>query len=128
MTEWASSPTGFCGLGIPTFAHRAARMSLTRRHLLQSSKNPSIRELWKVSKGPNILVDSLLENRDLKKASTILRDTQAKESLDHFLGLKSQGVMAKVVSETVLPKHIQLWKQSVDSLPEYVFNFMLLCK
>ena len=42
VTEWASSPTGFCGLGIPTFAHRAARMRLTRRHLLQSSKNQSI--------------------------------------------------------------------------------------
>src|SRR6267154_1441044 len=123
VTKWASSPTGFCGLGIPTFAHRAARMSLTRRHLLQSSKNPSIRRLWEASKGPNILVDSLLENRDLKKASTILRDTQAKESLDHFLGLKSQGVMAKVVNETVLQKHVQLWKQSVDSLPEHVFNF-----
>src|SRR6267154_2105157 len=123
VTEWARSPTGFCGLGIPTFAHRAARMSLTRRHLLQSSKNPSIRELWEASKGPNILVDSLLENRDLKKASTSLRDTQAKESLDHFLGLKFQGVMAKVVNETVLPKHVQLWKQSVDSLPEHVVNF-----
>ena len=68
-------------------------------------------------------MDSLLENRDLNKASTILRDTQAKESLDHFLCLKSQGVMAKVVSDTVLPKHIQLWNQSVDSLPEHVFNF-----
>ena len=45
VTEWASSPTNFCGLGIPTFAQRAARMKLTRRHLLRASKNPSIRKL-----------------------------------------------------------------------------------
>src|SRR6267154_4770654 len=50
VTEWISSPTEFCGLGIPTFAQRAARMQLTRRHTLQSSKNPSIRELWEASK------------------------------------------------------------------------------
>ena len=31
--------------------------------------------------------------------------------------------MAKMVSETVLPKNIQLWKQAMDSLPEHVFNF-----
>ena len=31
--------------------------------------------------------------------------------------------MAKTVSETVLPKNIQLWKQVMDSLPEHVFNF-----
>src|SRR6267154_693636 len=65
----------------------------------------------------------MLENFDFKKANTILHDFQAKESLTHFLGLKSQRVMAKVVSETVLPQNIQLWKQVRDSLPEHVFNF-----
>src|SRR3989441_12059259 len=65
VTEWASSPVNYCGLGIPTFAQRAVRLRLTRRHLLQTSKNLSIRELWEATKGPNILVDSLLENRDL---------------------------------------------------------------
>src|SRR6266516_3690670 len=50
VTEWASSPINYCGLGIPTFAQRAARMSVTRRHLLQTSKNLSIRELWDASK------------------------------------------------------------------------------
>src|SRR6266516_3162565 len=123
VTEWASSPTNYCGLGIPTFAQRAARMALTRRHLLQISRNASIRELWDASKGPNILVDSLLDNKDLNKASSILRDSQSKESSDHFLGLKSQGLMAKTVVESVLPKNINLWKQTMDSLPEHVFNF-----
>src|SRR6267154_2366012 len=118
-----SSPTNFCGLGIPTFAQRAARMKLTRRYLLRSSKNPSIRELWEASKGLNVRVDSLLDSRDAKLASSVLRDSQVKDSLDHFLGLRSQGLMAKVVSETVLPKNIQLWKRVMDSLPEHVFNF-----
>ena len=123
VTEWASSPTSYCGLGIPTFAQRAARLCLTKRHLLQSSKNQSIRELWEASKGHNILIDSLLDNRELNRASAILVDSQAKKSLDHFLGLKSQGVMAKIVQETVLPKNIQLWKQALDSLPDHVYNF-----
>ena len=91
-------------------------MKLTRRHLLRSSKNPSIRELWEASKGPNVIVDSLLDSRDVKLASSVLRDSQVKDSLDHFLGLRSQGLMAKVVSETVLPKNIQLWKRVMDSL------------
>jgi len=90
VKEWVSSPLHFCGLGIPTFAQRAARMSLTRRHLLHSSKNLSIRELWEASRGPNILIDSLLDNRSIKQASAILSDSQSSESLDHFLGLKSQ--------------------------------------
>src|SRR6267154_1159490 len=60
---------------------------------------------------------------EFKKGNKILQDFQAKESLAHFLGLQSQGVIAKVVSETVLPKNIQLWKQVMDSLPEHVFNF-----
>src|SRR6266516_1506395 len=123
VTEWASSPITFCGLGIPTFAQRAARLKLTRRHLLRSSKNASIRELWEVTNHPNILADSLLDSRDLKGASAILRASQNKESLAHFLGLKSQGVMAKTVNETVLPANIKLWQHVMDSLPDHVFNF-----
>src|SRR6266516_3838225 len=38
VTEWVSSPINYCGLGIPTFAQRAARMALSRRHLLQTRK------------------------------------------------------------------------------------------
>jgi len=98
-------------------------MRLSSRHLLHTSKNQSIRELWKASKGLNIKVDSLLEDRSIQQASSILRDNQARESADHFLGLKSQGVMAKSVIETVLPKNIQIWKQVLDSLPEPAFNF-----
>src|SRR6266516_322892 len=85
VTEWISSPTGFCGLGIPTFAQRAARMQLTKRHLLQSSKNECIRELWEASKAQNVDVDSLLEGNSIQQASTLLRNSQTKDSLDHFL-------------------------------------------
>src|SRR6267154_196636 len=74
-------------------------------------------------KDPNIKADSMLESSDFKKANTVLQDFQAKESLAHFLGLQSQGVMAKTVSETVLPKNILLWKPVMDSLPQHVFNF-----
>ena len=31
--------------------------------------------------------------------------------------------MAKTVSETVLPRIIQLWKQVMDSMPQHVHNF-----
>src|SRR6266516_4825148 len=92
-------------------------------HLLHSSKNLSIRDLWEVTGKSNVRVDSLLNNNDLRKASAILRDVQAKESIDHLLGLKSQGIMTKTVIESVLPKNIQLWKQVMDSLPQHVFNF-----
>src|SRR5437867_13322955 len=98
-------------------------MRLTRRHLLQTSKNLSIREFWEATRGPNISVDSLLENRDLTKASAILRESQTEESITHFLGLKSQEIMAKTVNETVLPRNIQLWKQVLDSLPGHAHNF-----
>src|SRR6267154_2644188 len=123
VTEWISSPTEFCGLGIPTFAQRAARMQLTRRHTLQTSKNPSIRELWEASEAHNIKVDSLLQHNDIKQASSILRRSQIKDSLELFLGLKSQGLSSKVIGETVPSKNILLWKQVLDSLPEHYFNF-----
>src|SRR6266516_3820702 len=123
VTDWISSPTGFCGLGIPTFAQRAARMQLTKRHLLQSSKNQCIRELWEASKAQNVRVDSLLDGNNIQQASSMLRKSQTKDSLDHFLGLKSQGLLSKVVNETVTHKNILLWKQAIDSLPEHVFNF-----
>src|SRR5437867_8764766 len=56
------------------------------------------------------------------QASSILRESQAKESVSHFLGLKSQGVMSKTVSVSGLPKNIHLWKQVMDSLPDHIHN------
>jgi len=123
VTEWASTPINSCGLGIPTFAQRAARMRLTKRHLLQRSKNQDIRELWEESKGPNTQTDSLLVDRDHKQAGAFLRAQQARESSNHFLGLPAQGILAKTVKEAVLPKNIQLWKQALDSLSTYDHNF-----
>src|SRR5258708_27408295 len=98
-------------------------MKLTRRHTRQSSKNPSIRELWEASKAHNIKVDSRLQDKNIKQASTSLRKSQAMDSLEHFLRLKSQGLSSKVIGETVLQKNILLWKQVLDSLPEHVLNF-----
>jgi len=123
VTEWASTPINNCGLGIPTFAQRAARMKLTKRCLLQKSKNSDIRELWEASSVANTQTDSLLENRDHKKAGAFLREMQSKESMGHFLGLPAQGIAAKTVIEAVLPKNIQLWKLALDFLPEHVHNF-----
>src|SRR5206468_10116361 len=73
VTEWVSSPLNFCGLEIPTFAQRAARMKLTRSHLLQTSKNQNIRELWEVFRGPNILTDSMLGSFGFRTASKRLK-------------------------------------------------------
>src|SRR6267154_769935 len=123
VKEWVSSPTSYCGLGIPTFAQRAARMKLTRRHTLKTSKNISIREIWESSVRSNILTDSRLEASVFWKASSALKESQDVESLAHFLGLKSQGMLAKTVSETVLPKNIHHWKHVMDSLPEHIHNF-----
>src|SRR5207247_7351924 len=124
VTEWISSPVRFCGLGIPTFRHRAERLRLTKRHALMSSKNAVIRDLWAASKRANIITDSRLEEFGLKSAASTLGETQTKEAVEHFLGLKSQGVMAKTVNETVLPKNITIWKQSIDLLPGHIFSFV----
>jgi len=124
LTEWASSPLNICGHNIPTFAQRAARMKLTRRHLLQISKNQNIRELWEDSRGPNTLADSMLGSFGFKTATKMLKKAQATDSLTHYLGLKSQGVVAKIVSETILSQNIHIWKQVLDSLPDHVHNFV----
>jgi len=123
VTEWVSSPTSFCGLGIPTFAQRAARLHLTKRYMLKSSKNSCIRDLWDASRHKNVLVDSLLDANSITQASRSMANAQAKDSLDHFLGLKSQGLSSKVIGEIVQPKNIQFWKQVLDLLPEHIFNF-----
>src|SRR5207247_2517864 len=113
----------FCGLDIPTFAQRAARLKLTRRHLLQSSKNQSIRDLWEETKSHNALADSLLDHNNFNLTSATLRDSQTLESLNHFLGLKSQGIMSKLVNDTVPPRNITLLKQILDGFPDHIFNF-----
>jgi len=90
--------------------------------MLKSGKN-SYWERWEASNRNNILVDSLLDANNIKQASCTLVKSQVKDSLDHFLGLTSQGLSTKVISETVLSKNIQIWKQVLDSLPEHTFNF-----
>jgi len=124
VNEWASAPIKFCGLGIPTFAHRAGRMRLTKRNALMTSKNAAIRDLWSASKRSNIIADSMLESLGRQSATTSLKNSQSNDSVSHFLGLKSQGLSAKVVSESVLTKNIASWKQTIDLLPEHVFIFV----
>ena len=65
VTEWASSPIKFCGLGIPTFEHRAERSRLSKRNALMSSKNAAIREFWAASNHSNIKhVDHIIKHND----------------------------------------------------------------
>src|SRR3989441_3366301 len=104
VIEWMSSPTKFCGLNIPTFANRAERLLLTKRNALMSSKNTAVRELWAETTSANTRTDDLLCKFGYESASKQLRDEQAKASVSHFLGLSSQGLISKIVSELILPK------------------------
>jgi hypothetical protein len=125
VTEWASSPVKFCGLGIPTFSQRSERLQLTKRNALMSSKNPTIRIFWSATRHPNILTDSRLEDLgSLKAASSSLKASQNDDSVSHFLGLKSQGVISKTVNEVVLPSHVTNWKSTLDKLPDFIHNFV----
>ena len=126
VTEWMSSPTKYCGLGIPTFAHRAERTLLAKRNALRNSKNVAIRELWSASRSSqaNNKVDQLITNMDYKNAANQLREGQNKESLSHFLGLASQGRQAKMVSEVIPANRINSWKGAIEQLPGFAFNFV----
>ena len=92
ITEWMSSPTKFCGLSIPTFAHRAERLLLAKRNALKTSKNIAIRELWSSthSAHANSEMDQRITSADYSSASKQLRDEQSSVALSHFLGLPSQ--------------------------------------
>jgi hypothetical protein len=124
VDEWMSSPTKFCGLGIPTFSNRAENLLLSKRHALMKSKNITIRELWSSTNRSNIKIDSRIMETDFNSAAKSLKVEQDMHSVSHFLGLKSQGLNAKMVSEWILPKNINIWKSAIEQLPSFVFNFV----
>src|SRR3989442_15267017 len=121
-----SSPIKFCGLSIPTFAHRAERLLLAKRNALKTSKNIAIRELWSSthSAHANYEIDQRITGLDYSSASKQLRDEQSSAALSHFLGLPSQGRMYKTVGELIPLKHINCWKVTIEQLPTYAFNFV----
>jgi len=89
-----------------------------------SSKNAAIRDFWLASRGNNIKIESMLESLGFQGSNAYLKKSQSKESVSHFLGLKSQGLSAKMVSEAVLSKNISSWKQSLDVMPAHFFNLL----
>src|SRR3989442_5537172 len=126
ITEWMSSRTKFCGLSIPTFAHRAERLLLAKRNALKTSKNIAIRELWSSthSAHANSEMDQRITSTDYSSASKQLRNEQSSVALSHFLGLPSQGLKSKIVDELIPLKHINCWKEAIEQLPTFAFNFV----
>jgi len=124
VNEWMSSPTKFCGLNIPSFANRAERLLLTKRNALMNSKNTVVRELWAVTTSANARTDDLLCKFDYKNALKQLRNEQTRASVSHFLGLSSQGLLSKTISELIFPKQIENWKKSIEQLPSFAYNFV----
>lgn len=89
-----------------------------------NSKNITVRELWAVTTSANTRMDDLLCKLGYKSASKQVRDEQNKVSVSHFLGLSSQGLISKIVSELIFPKQIENWKKSIEQLPSFAYNFV----
>ena len=126
ITEWMSSPTKFCGLGIPTFAHRAERLLLGKRNALKNSRNTAIRELWSdtIHAHANQNMDNRLISMDFQSASKQLTEEQSSASLTHFLGLESQGRASKIIGSVLPAQNINNWKVTLEKLPTFIFNFV----
>ena len=79
--------------------------------------------MWAMTNGMNIKTDDLLCNSDFKTAKKQVKEKQSNAPITHFLGLKSQGLIAKTVSELIFPKQIENWKKSIEQLPSFAYNF-----
>ena len=90
---------------------------------MKSSINENIRDLWSDSTKSNIRPDSLLSNFTLKQALKVQKETQTQTAVDHFLGLESQGQIAKTVSELIPAKQIANWSKTLNLLPGHIYNF-----
>jgi hypothetical protein len=125
ITEWMSSPTKFCGLGIPTFAQRAERLLLGKRNALKSSRNAAISELWSktIPAHANQSSDNRLICMDYHTASKQLMKEQSSASLTHFLGLASQGLASKTIGNALPANIINSWMEAIEKLPTFIFNF-----
>ena len=124
INEWMSSPIKFCGLSTSSFADRAERALLSKRNALMKSKNAAVRELWTATSNANKKIDKLLCDFGLKTALNQIRADQTRASVSHFLGLSSQGLISKTVSDVIFPKQIENWKSSIEKLPSFAYNFV----
>jgi hypothetical protein len=97
---------------------------LGKRNALKCSKNENIRDLWSDSSKSNVISDTLLLSLPLKEALKSQGKAQANKASDHFLGLESQGKIAKFVSELIPGKQIAAWSKSLDYLSGHIYNFV----
>jgi hypothetical protein len=88
-----------------------------------NSKNLAVRELWAMTSSANKRTDDLLRKFGYQGASKHIRDEQNNRSVAHFLGLSSQGLISKIISELIFPKQIEIWKKSIEQLPSFAYNF-----
>jgi len=98
-------------------------LQLGKRNALMRSRNVCIQELWRDSNKFNIPSDSLLCRSQFKSALKEQKDLQIKKASDHFLGLKSQGAIAKSILESIPSGQIKQWNSSIEQLPGYIYNF-----
>ena len=99
-------PKKLTGLGNPSFKQLSQKMSLSKRHSLQSSACADVRELWADSSSQHVVVDELLVSHDsITAASKALTKHQQQTATDHLFGLQLQGVIPKCVSETIENKN-----------------------
>ena len=124
IEEWLVTPVKKCGLGIASFRIRSENLTLSKQNALMKSKNNCIRELWQESNRFNVSSDSLLcDNVSFKSVLKHQREQQYSKASDHFLGLKTQGVIAKSISEYIPPGQIKHWNSVIEKQSGYIFNF-----
>ena len=68
IKEWLVSPSGICGMGIPSFLHHTEILRLGKRSNLKKSKIYNVRALSVDSSKSNINSDSLLLEMPIKEA------------------------------------------------------------
>lgn len=124
VKEWLITPSKKCGLGIPSFQHRAERLILQKRNSLKHSKSENIRDLWADTCSSNIVTDSLLGNLPFNQTKAVLKNQQITEASNHFLNLGVQGLITKSVLEVIPEKQISAWSQSLNDLSGYIYNFI----
>jgi hypothetical protein len=124
VRETLTLPRNLGGMGISTFKHLAEKMLLIKRHSLMSSTKEDIRQIWQESSAHHIPTDELLVTYSSRSAATNnLKVSQTKQGADHLYSLQLQGIAAKTVAESVPKENINLWSNTLTSLPSAVHNF-----
>ena len=124
VKEVAVMPKSRCGLDVPSFRDTFERLWMKKRHKLKHSMEPEIQQIWKDSSYKNITVDSYL-NDDVTATSALssLRDHQELTAQTHLFSLNIQGLIVKSVTESISRQNITDWSSSVETMPQYIFNF-----